>query len=174
MLRPALYRTVFAAAALFLLAPAAPLRAQHAKHREHKRFEREQIEDLEQDWREAALTNDIPAMDKLLSDDYLGITSTGEVVTKAQQLDHMRNRRFLITKLQSGDVKIKLIGNIAIVTSLAQVEGSSDGVELHGAYRYTRVYQRVASGAWKITSFEVTPATRLHPVNETEPAPAAK
>jgi ketosteroid isomerase-like protein len=165
---------VFAVATLFLLALAAPLHAQHARHREHKRFEREQIENLERDWREAALTNDISVMDRLLSDDYLGITSTGAVVTKAQQLDHMRNRRFLITKLQSGEVKIKLIGNIAIVTSLAQVEGSSDGVQLHGAYRYTRVYQRVASGAWKITSFEVTPATHLHPVNEAESAPAIK
>jgi len=32
-------------------------------------------------------------MDKLLSDDYIGITMTGQVNTKAQQLDRMRMHR---------------------------------------------------------------------------------
>ena len=79
------------------------------------------------EWRQAALTDDVPEMDKLLSDDYLGITANGEVLTKAQELDHMRNHKLVITRLQVSDFKIKLIGRIAIVTSLAQVEGSLDG-----------------------------------------------
>ena len=62
-------------------------------------------------------------MDKLLSDDYLGITATGEVLTKTQQLDRMRDRKFVLTKLDISETKIKLVGNIAIVTCLAQVEG---------------------------------------------------
>lgn len=127
-------------------------------------MEREQIVALEDEWRRAALANDVPAMDKLLSDDYLGITSTGEVLTKTQQLDHMRNHELVITRLDIAELKIKLVGNIAIVTSLAQVEGASDGEPLHGAYRYTRVYQRLASGAWKITNSEVTPTTHPHPL----------
>jgi len=155
--------TTFLFAALFV-APAVPILAQvpHPPHRHRKHMEREQIVELENEWRTAALANDVPAMDKLLSDDYLGITSTGEVLTKAQQLDHMRNRELVISGLDTSELKIKLIGNIAIVTCLAQVEGSSDGEPLHGAYRYTRVYQRLANGSWKITNFEVTPATHPH------------
>ena len=56
-------------------------------------------------------------MDKLLSEDYLGIMANGEVFTKTQQLDRMRDRKFMITKLDTSEHKIKLIGNIAIVTS---------------------------------------------------------
>jgi ketosteroid isomerase-like protein len=97
-------------------------------------------------------------MDKLLSEDYLGITPGGEVLTKTQQLDHMRDGKFLLTKLDISDTRIKLVGNIAIVTCLAQLEGTSDGEPLHGAYRYTRVYQRLAGGVWRVTSFEATPA----------------
>jgi ketosteroid isomerase-like protein len=133
-----------------------------SNHHERKRLERSQIESLEKQWQQAVLTDDTPTMDKLLSDDYLGIQANGEVVTKAQQLDHMRNRQFVIDKLQTSDLKIKLIGPIAIVTSLAQVEGVVDGDHLKGAYRYTRIYQRLASGSWKVTNFEVTPATRMH------------
>ena len=139
----------------------------HQRH-DRKHVEREQIVELEQEWRNAALADDVATMDKLLSEDYLGITSSGEVLTKAQQLDHMRNRELVLNKLQTSELKIKLIGNIAIVTSLAKVEGTSDGEPLLGAYRYTRVYQRLASGTWKITNFEVTPTTRLHPAAPTQ------
>jgi ketosteroid isomerase-like protein len=118
---------------------------------------RGQIESLETQWKRAALANDIEAMDHLLADDYLGITASGQVVTKPQQLDRMRTRNFAITTLQVSDVKIKLISqHAAIVTSLAQVDGTNDGRPLHGSFRYTRVYQRIPNDGWKITSFEAT------------------
>ena len=136
--------------------------AQDHQHREHKRAERAQIVALEKEWQRAALADDLPAMDKLLSDDYLGITATGEVLTKTQQLARMRDRKFMLSKLEISDTRIKLIGNIAIVTCLAQVEGTSEDEPLHGAYRYTRVYQRLAGNVWKVTNFEVTAANRPH------------
>lgn len=142
-------------------------KGQHGQH-EHKRTEHTQIVALERVWQKAALADDVTAMDKLLSDDYLGITGSGEVLTKSQQLDRMRDGRFMITKLEMSEVKIKLVGNIAIVTSLAQVEGATGDETLHGAYRYTRVYQRMPGGIWKVTSFEVTPAIRLHPADSAQ------
>ena len=118
---------------------------------------RDQIEALENQWKQAALSNNVDAMDHLLSDDYLGITAGGQVVTKPQQLDRMRTHTFALSSINVSDVKIKLISqHAAIVTSLAQVEGTNDGRPLHGSFRYTRVYQRLPGGTWKITSFEAT------------------
>jgi ketosteroid isomerase-like protein len=129
----------------------------HAGPHRGARTMRDQIEALETQWKKAALANDIEAMDHLLSDDYLGITANGQVVTKPQQLDRMRAHTFAINSLQVSDVKIKLISqHAAIVTSLAQVEGTNDGRPLHGSFRYTRVYQRIPNDGWKITSFEAT------------------
>lgn len=129
----------------------------HAGPHRGTRDMRDQIIALEGQWKKAALSNDIAAMDHLLSDDYLGITASGQVVTKPQQLDRMRSHDFEITSLTVSDVKIKLISqHAAIVTSLAQVEGTNDGRPLHGAFRYTRVYQRVPNDGWRITSFEAT------------------
>lgn len=133
---------------------------QHGPLHEHKRLAREQIEDMERQFQQAQLSGDVAAMDKLLSDDYLGIGASGELSTKAQQLDHMRNRMLVISKLQTSDEKIKIVGQIAIVTSLATVEGQLDGTPLHGIYRYTRVYQRLPNGSWKVTSFEATRRAR--------------
>ena len=160
-------------ALLLGLAPvllAAPL---HAGPHRGARSMRGAIIALEAQWKKAALANDIDAMDRLLSDDYLGITANGQVVTKPQQLDRMRTHDFQITSLTVSDVKIKLISeHAAIVTSLAQVEGSNDGRPLHGAFRYTRVYQRIPNDGWKITSFE---ATRVpHRITDAETQPQAQ
>jgi ketosteroid isomerase-like protein len=131
-----------------------PLRKDEYKH---------QVEQLEEVWRTAQLDDDVAAMDKLLSDDYVGITMTGQVVTKAQQLDRMRNRTLMLTTITLDDVKVKLIGSTAIVTSRAQVNGTNEGAPIHGTYRYTRVYSRLPAGMWKITNFE---ATRVGPPQE--------
>ena len=124
--------------------------------RHHKREAREEIVSLEGDWRQAQLSDDVSAMDRLLSEDFLGITSFGQLVTKAQQLDRMRSRALVLNKLDITDVKIKMVGQIAIVTSLAAIEGSAEGKELSGSYRYTHVFQKLQDGAWKLTHFEAT------------------
>jgi hypothetical protein len=131
---------------------------------------RAQIEALEHQWRQAAMSEDTDAMDHLLSDDYLGIMSNGQVVTKLQQLDRMKTHNFTITKLDVSDVKIKLLSrHAAIVTSLAQVEGMINDHPVNGSFRYTRVYQRLPAGVWKIISFEAT-RVRTHPPSATNDA----
>jgi ketosteroid isomerase-like protein len=144
--------TLLLLASLLTLLPAQAVAAK--PHRKHE--VREEILALEQQWRTAQLNNDVSAMDKLLSDDYLGITSGGNVLTKAQQLDRMRSRALSLTSLEISDIKVKLVGQIAIVNSLAHTTGTSDDVRLDGSFRYTRIYQHLPSGAWKITNFEIT------------------
>ncbi len=115
-----------------------------------------QVQALEEQWRVAQLAGDTATMDKMLSDDYIGISMTGEVDTKAQQLRRVTDRRLMLTKIELSDMKVKLVGEIAIVTSRAEVEGTIDGTSVKGMYRYTRVYQHLPTGHWKITSFEAT------------------
>jgi len=149
----------FAVLMAVLFACCGLLQAQQGQvHRHHpaKRMEKEQIEQLEAQWKQAMLDDDVAAMDKLLSEDYLGVTAAGDLVTKSQQLDRMRNRKVSVTKLDTTEIKFKLIGQIGIVTSLAQIEAESDGRTITGQYRYTRIYQRLPNGSWKITSFEAT------------------
>jgi ketosteroid isomerase-like protein len=146
---------------LFIVAFAAllatPLRASLPAVPNHKSHDaKQQVEELEEQWRTAQLSGDVAAMDKLLSDDYIGISLNGQVNTKAQQLERISSRRMAITRLDLSEMKVKLIGAIAIVTSRAEVEGTSDGESVKGTYRYTRVYQHLPSGVWKITSFEAT------------------
>jgi ketosteroid isomerase-like protein len=158
ILKHRLFRSPIGLAVLVLLAGAALMLQARADppHPGRKDAYKHQVEKLEEVWRSAQLNADVDAMDKLLSDDYVGITMTGQLVTKTQQLDRLRNRSLVLTKIELSDVKVKLIGTTAIVLSLAEVDGTNDGEPMHGTYRYTRVYSRLPSGTWKITSFEAT------------------
>jgi ketosteroid isomerase-like protein len=161
----ALTMALLVTACASLLAPLGAAAQPHRKGHDVK----QQVEELEQQWRTAQLAGDVAAMDKLLAEDYIGISMNGQVNTKAQQLERISTRRVAITKLDLSEMKVKLIGSIAIVTSRAQVEGTSDNVSVKGNYRYTRVYQHLPTGEWKITSFE---ATRLpQPANEKSTPP---
>jgi hypothetical protein len=143
----------------------------HLWAQHHKREAREEITTLEDQWRQAQLNDDVPAMDKLLSDDYLGVTATGDVVTKVQQLDRMRSREIMVSRIQISDVKIKLLGNrVAVVNGLSSIDAIRDKHPITLNFRFTRVYQRLPSGIWKITSFE---PTRISPARRNTSAPQA-
>ena len=117
---------------------------------------KQQVEALEEQWRAAQLAGDIATIDRMLSEDFIGISMTGQVNTKTQLLDRLREHKIQVARLELSDMKVKLLGNIAIVTSRAEVEGTNEGTPIRGTYRYTRVYHRMPSGVWKITSFEAT------------------
>jgi ketosteroid isomerase-like protein len=142
---------VAATAAIPPQAMAAPI-----PHKEHKREARREIEAVEEEWRTAQLAGDVATMSKLLADDYFGISIAGQLNNKTQQLERLQKHTLVLTKIDVSDVKIKLLGRVAIVTSLAEIEGMNDGESMHGTYRYTRVYKRYPDGSWKITNFEVT------------------
>jgi len=147
---------VAAAVCAAMLAGSSLLAQPKHPHPKHKEDLKRQVEKLEETWRLAQLNGDVDAMDRLLSDDFIGITMSGQVVTKMQQLDRMRTRKLSVSKIKLDDVKVKLIGQTAVVTSRAEVEASNEGEPIRGIYRYTRVYSRPPGGTWKITNFEAT------------------
>ncbi|MGA7522951.1 MAG: nuclear transport factor 2 family protein [Acidobacteriaceae bacterium] len=129
-------------------------------HRERPNV-RKEIEGLEQQWRQAILTNNVSEMDYLLADDYIGITSNGTIETKAQDLAQRRAGTVRITELDLSDIHIRVYGDTAVVTSKAQLQGTNGASDISGEYRYTRVYAR-RYGHWKIVSFE---ASRMNDVD---------
>lgn len=147
---------------LFVATVAAGHSAVAAVHPVAKHNEKREVEGLEELWRKAQIAGDVPTMDRLMSADFIGITMTGQANTKSQQLDRYRNREVVVTAIDISDRKIKLVGSVAIVTALAEVEGTNDGEPLQGTYRYTRVYQRLAPGVWQTTNFEVTRIPKRH------------
>jgi len=125
-----------------------PLAQKHETHHE--------IDQLEDEWRNAILTANSKELDSLLADDYMAITASGTLQTKAEALDSLRSGRVHFTSLDITDRKVRFYGTTAIVTSMANIQATTADGQVNGSYRYTRVYARDPQGSWKIVSFEAS------------------
>jgi ketosteroid isomerase-like protein len=132
---------------------ALPHREAHVVHK--------QIEALETEWCNAEIHNNVNEMDHLLADDYIGISANGTVATKAQELAQRKAGTVRIESLTLSDLKVRVYGDTAVVTSKAELTGTNGQSDISGNYRYTRVYNK-RLGKWKIVSFE---ASRMNDVD---------
>ena len=166
----AIKRILFAIAAVLFLV--GMLQAGQPKPKPKKHDIRHEIFALEDQWRDAVLRSDTNVLGSLLSEDYMAITPSGTLQTKQEALENMRTRKVHIPSLVLSDRKVRMYGNTALVTSMAEVQGTTSEGELSGNFRYQRVYVRDAQGRWKIVSFE---SNRIRPQSERkkqEPVPA--
>jgi ketosteroid isomerase-like protein len=144
------------ALALALAVSAATVVGQAGMPRGQKHESRHEIDQLEETWREAVMKGNTAAMSNLLADDYMAITASGTLQTKDQTLESLRAGRVHFSTLDISDRKVRFYGTTALVTSVADVQGTTSDGDVSGSYRYTRVYVRDATGAWKVVSFEVS------------------
>lgn len=153
------------AAAAALLACAIPLSAAMPLAQKHE--SRHEIDQLEDAWRKAILSSDTKALNALLADDYIGISADGTIESKDQTLARLRSRVIHVKSLTIFERKVRFYEKTAVVTSLAEVEGTNgEGKDVSGSYRYSLVFIRNDQGDWKIVSFE---ASRIR-----EPGPGHK
>jgi ketosteroid isomerase-like protein len=146
----------FLAAVLLLAVCIGPVALHAGMPRAQKHERRHEIDQLEETWRQAVLKSNTAVMDGLLADDYMAVTASGTLQTKEQALASLRAGRMHLTTLDISDRKVRFYGSTALVTSVAEVQGTTSEGEVSGSYRYIRVYVRNAQGAWKIVSFEVS------------------
>jgi ketosteroid isomerase-like protein len=124
--------------------------------RAQKHEVRHEIDQKEEAWRDAILKGNIAALDALLADDYMAISSNGTLQNKEQALANVRSGQLHFTALEFSDRKVHFYGTTALVTSRAEVTATVGGNDISGSYRYIRVYVRDARGVWKVVSFEAS------------------
>lgn len=132
-------------------------------HRAQKHESRHEIDQMEEQWRGAMLKSDTATLGSLLADDYIAITPNGDLQSKEQALASLRSGATHFSSIQISDRRVRFYGTTALVTSRAEVSGTSASGAFSGSFRYTRVYARDAQGNWKIVSFE---ASRIRPPGE--------
>jgi hypothetical protein len=106
----------------------------------------EQVMQLDEDFRRAKLAADRSALDRILSEDYIGVNQSGNTRDKKQLLELFE--WFRIDSLVTNRANIRFSGDNAIVTG-EQTENSATG---NDKMLFTRVYTRRASGDWHLLS----------------------
>lgn len=118
--------------------------------------EQQQIEHLEDEIRQALLTGETAVLEKLLADDFLGISANGTLSDRQQYIRRIGKREHQFSRIDVVDRKVRVQPSSAIVVTTANVVGKLDATPVSGLFRYTRVYSREANGSWRLRNFEAT------------------
>ena len=106
---------------------------------------------LNRDYIQSVQNGDVRRFDEILADDFLCSNPDGSLVNKSQFLAQTA-RPVTITGLEAQDVKVRLLGDVAIIHARTSYT-TADGAQRYG--RYTDVWAR-RNGKWLAVSAHVT------------------
>lgn len=107
------------------------------------------IRQLEERLWAAQLAGDVAALDELIADDLLFAGPTGELITKAEDLEQHRSGAIKITKLVLLDYRQRAIPGGVITSVLMDGAAIVQGQPVSGRLRYTRVWTQ-ENGRWRV------------------------
>ncbi|HYE65549.1 MAG TPA: nuclear transport factor 2 family protein [Pyrinomonadaceae bacterium] len=129
---------------------AAPLLSQAAQ----------EVARLESEWVAAALGSDTAALERLLADNFVLTSTTGEI-NKAQCIEGLKNGDLTFEYIRRDDTTVRDYGDEAVVSGVATVKGQYRGSDISGQYRYrySEAYAKWA-GRWLILIGQVNHIVR--------------
>jgi uncharacterized protein (TIGR02246 family) len=99
---------------------------------------------------------DVAALNSQYTDDYFRVGETGKVTGKSEFIASVTSPDYETTKLEASDVKIRVYGNVAVVTELVTATGGATGkTHTSHASRQTVVWLK-QDGVWKKHVFQTT------------------
>jgi ketosteroid isomerase-like protein len=103
---------------------------------------------------EAMKTSNVERLDKLLHDDLLFNSPTGETATKAADLNNYRSGGINLHTVESSDRMLSAIGDTVIVAVTVEIKGNYMGQEIDGKFRYLRVWKQFGTN-WQVIAGSV-------------------
>jgi ketosteroid isomerase-like protein len=110
---------------------------------------------LENAWKEAVVKRDAAALHRFYADEYVGTDQEGMVWNKAQDMaiDTTGISRLASSKLD--DRKVRLYGDVAVVTGRDTSQGTLLGHAVSGQSRFTDVFVK-REGRWQCVASQAT------------------
>ena len=106
---------------------------------------------LEREWIEAFYAKpDRALLERVMSDDYISNNADGTVTNKIQSIAAAESGLFVETLYTSEDVKVRIYGDTAIITSLDTLKG-----KFNGQVRHTSIWVK-RKGQWKAVGWQGT------------------
>ncbi len=115
----------------------------------------EAITKLENQWAAAIATNDVAAQDRIEAPDYLFSGPSGELVTRADMDGDVASGAAKTESMRLDELKVRVLGDTAIVHGLETEKSSYKGADTSGQYRFTDVFVR-RGGAWVAVATHVS------------------
>lgn len=118
-----------------------------------------QVEDsvraLEMSRRQALLAADTVALSRLLAPDFVEISRLGTVRARADNIRDIASGALHLTSVTYDSLAVRVYGDVAILTGIADNTGTMRGFPFAGKIRYTRVFVR-REGHWQAVLMQQT------------------
>jgi len=119
-----------------------------------------QVEDsvraVEMRRREALLAADTVALSRMLAPDFMEISRLGTVRTRADNVRDIASGALHLTSISYDSLNVRVYGDVAVLTGIADNTGTMRGFPFSGRIRYTRVFVR-RDGRWQAVLMQQTP-----------------
>lgn len=117
------------------------------------------IRQLDSERIQALVRSDTAALDRIYSDDFVGIGIMGRVRTKAQLMSDLKSGDLKFNSAKPDDVQVRVYGATAVETGRATVDGRDRGQALPRDTRFTRVWVR-QQGRWRLVAAHSSSAAK--------------
>lgn len=115
---------------------------------------------LERDWvqvgtNKANIEKDTQTLGRIVADDWVGIDYLGHAVTKAQAIANLKSGAASIQSIQLGEMKVRVLGDTAIVTGSDTEKSMYKGKDSSGKYVWTDIFVN-RNGRWQAAASHST------------------
>lgn len=100
---------------------------------------------------QAQIGADAAALDRIYSDDFIGIGPSGTVRTKPQVIADFTSGELKFQSITTDDVQVRVYGNTAVETGRSTMVGQDKGKAVPRDNRFTRVWIKKA-GRWRLAA----------------------
>jgi ketosteroid isomerase-like protein len=110
---------------------------------------------VENDWSKAYMKHDSKASQLFYATEYLGTDPTGKTYNKAESIQADASPNTAVTSAVLSDLKVHVYGQTGVVTGVNAIQGTSDGKDIGGEYRFTDVFVK-RDGRWQCVASQST------------------
>ncbi len=118
-----------------------------------------QVEDsvraVEMSRRQALLAADTVALSRMLAPDFVEISRLGTVRTRADNIRDIASGALHLTAVTYDSLTVRVYGDVAVLTGIADNTGTMRGFPFSGKIRYTRIFVR-RDGRWQAVLMQQT------------------
>ena len=114
-----------------------------------------QLNKIEHAWADAYVKRDPSFVQRLAADNFIFIGPDGNSVGKADYVKGMTGPT-VFTAFDIGELKVRTVGDVAIVTGTATITAKTGDKDENGKYAFTDVFAK-KGGEWKAISSQATP-----------------
>lgn len=126
-----------------------PVRTANSSTEEFVRF-------LEDAWVNAIVHKDIKVLDRILADDFGGISPNGYRYTKQEAISDILSGAYLVQSMTLDTVQVRVIGDMAIVTFYQNEQSRFGDENCSGRYAFTDIWVK-RDGDWRAVASQGTP-----------------